>query len=254
MQNKIANWLKKKRPVVGVILTLFFICGTFISIYGVFFVHPATKEDIYSLNESITEHIDSKFSGYKFVPLCTEFKRPIIKDGAVFIDKCSYLYKDYSFDTDGYAIGIKFRSSWFNAENKVHYLLDIGRYIEKNRVSLYEENNYLKLKICTDDDRDYSIKLNLKDMNWNDEKLSDEWNIVEVAWDKNSGHILLNINDKSTSEIIPELKLNMSDSQMFFGTDLNREYFAEGYYDYIYVRKYTFPEPTATLGSEVTLK
>jgi hypothetical protein len=225
-----------------------------LAIYGHCFEHPATKEDIYALNESIIEHINSKFPDYEFIPRCENFKKPIIKDGAVFIDKCSYLHRNYSFNEEGYAVDIRFRSSWFDSDDRVHYLFDIGNSEEENRISLYEENNYLKGRIFLEDNKEYLIKLNLKNINWKDDKLSDDWNNIEMAWDKNSGHILLEVNNMKVEDTIQELSFNLSNSQLFFGTDLNREAFAEGYYDYIYFRKYVFSEPAfSSAGPEESL-
>jgi hypothetical protein len=236
------------------VIALIGLVAAILTIYQFWFVHPATKEDIYALNKSITEQINSKFPDYEFIPLCSKFNKPIIKDGAVFIDKCSYLYRDYSFDDEGYAIGIGFRSSWFNSDNRVHCLLDIGNSKEENRIFLYEENSYLKGRIFLGDNKEYLIKLNLKDINWKDDKLSGDWNNIEIAWDKKSGHILLEVNNIKIEDTILNLSFNLSNSQMFLGTDLNREAFAEGYYDYIYVRGYTFPEPTISLvGPEESL-
>lgn len=232
--------------LLNIIILIGFVAAI-LTIYQFCFVHPATKEDIYALNESITEHINSKFPYYEFIPLCSNFEQPIIKDGAVFIDKCSYLHRNYSFDEEGYAVGIRFRSSWFNSDNRVHYLFDIGNSNEENRISLYEENSYLKGRMFLEDNKEYLIKLNLKDVNWRDDKLSGDWNKIEMAWDKNSGHILLEVNNIKIEDTIQELSFNLSNSQLFLGTDLNREAFAEGYYDYIYVRRYTFPEPTVSL-------
>ena len=246
---KVVKWLNRNKKPIGIV-ALISLIAALLAIYQFFLAPTATKEDIHSLNESIIKYIEQKFSGYEFVPLCEEFKRPVINNGAVFIDKCSFLCRDFAFNENGYSIRIKFKSSWFNSNDKIHYLLDVGESLETNRISLYEENNYLKFRIYSNNNKEYILKMDLKNVDWKDEMLSDEWNVIEIGYDEKSGHIFLNTNSEMIGTDIPDLKLDVSDSQIFIGADLNKELFAEGYYDYIYVRKYSFPEPTASLGYE----
>ncbi|MCD6590360.1 MAG: hypothetical protein J7K72_00110 [Candidatus Aenigmarchaeota archaeon] len=58
-----------------------------------------------------------------------------------------------------------------------------------------------------------------------------------------SGYIFLGVNERRISNVVNLTKLNLVNVTLFLGSDISKQNQAEGYFDYIFIRKYIFPEP-----------
>ena len=192
-----------------------------------------------------------KFANYtcnpetKITKVC--LNNPTIEDGTILIDECDSIYTPISFNEEGYRIMVKFKPQW-NPDNKVHYLLDVSAGLENNRISLFTENNFLKMRVYQKDGTETTIKTRIDELglNWK----SDEWYNIEVRWFKPSGNIFLDVNHKTVAEdIIGEIHINLDQSKLFLGSDNKGGNQADGYFDYMGVVKY-YPELKVYIGEE----
>ena len=182
---------------------------------------------------------------------CTEIKttvscknNPTIIDGTLLIDKCDSIYRKINLTEDGYRIITRFKPLW-NPDNKTYYILDVSKGLENNRISLFTENNFLKLRIYQDNGTEVTIKKRIDKfgLDWK----NTEWYRIEMRWWKPSGKIFLNVNGKDVvGVIVGKINLNLKNAKLFLGSDMNGENQAFGYFDYIVVAKYVYPELTIT--------
>jgi len=240
---KIIGILRKFDPIASTVT--FFASLVTIYLLIVYVINPpATKEDIMIINKSVIEEF-GEIKNLIFENQCVDYEFPRPEGGIIFIGKCSSLYRQINLLDKGYAIGIKFLSKWFDEgeRSNIHYLLDIGNTKrEGSRISIFVENNLIKYRISTENE-EYILKQNLKNVKWNDYKLSDNWNEIEIGWDMRSGYIFLDVNGKKISNVVNFSKLNLANVTLFLGSDISKQNQAEGYFDYIFIRKYIFPEP-----------
>ncbi len=171
-----------------------------------------------------------------------------VEDGTMLIDNCDIAYKKFQFSDAGYAIGIKFKPIWKLNEYSTHYLLDIigGNDSEKNRISLYAQNGYLKYSILNKyGTEEHSIKIDLgNNSGWNEQN----FNKIEIGWF--GDRMFIDLNGNNNNKVVGNIDLNLGDSFLFLGSNVFGKGQATGYFDFIYARKYVYPEPTAILGQE----
>lgn len=168
-------------------------------------------------------------------------------NGSLLINECDSIYLAASdFSGYGYIVTTMFKPLW-NADGKVHYLIDIVKDLESNRISLFTENNMLKLRIYQSNGIDTTIKTGIE--NWNNE----EWYLIEIKWFKISGNVFLNVNYNEIGLILEDMQIDLKDSKLFLGSESRGTNQADGYFDFIAIDKYTYPEPTVTLGPEISV-
>ncbi|UZE91807.1 MAG: hypothetical protein IB616_03445 [Methanosarcinales archaeon] len=210
--------------------------------------HQEVMEKLQEMEELWSKSAeDTNFQDYNIYESSspTATKPPTIIDSSVLIDESSFaIYKTISLSGDGYAVGTKFKPLW-NPDGRVHYLLDISNGLENNRVSLFTENNFLKLRIYQEDGTETTIKSRIDD--WQ----NDKWYTTEIKWHNPTGNLFLDVNGANVAKAsLGELEMNLDEARLFLGSNMNGGNQADGYFDYIYVRKFVYPEPTVIVGAE----
>ncbi|MFA4957101.1 MAG: hypothetical protein WC556_09055 [Candidatus Methanoperedens sp.] len=169
-----------------------------------------------------------------------------VEDGAMLIDNCDIAYKDLKLSDSGYAITINFKPLWRIDESSIHYLFDIinGNNSERNRISLYTQNGYLKYSILNKyGTEEHLIKIDLKNNSgWKEQN----FNKIEIGWF--GDRMFIDLNGNNNNKVVGNIDLNLNDSFLFLGSNVFGNDQATGYFDYIYVRKYVYPEPTGQVG------
>lgn len=193
----------------------------------------------------------SKESEYSNKPELCE-SNLTVKNGAFLIDNCDIAYKKLKLSDSGYAIGINFKPIWNLYQNSSHYLFDIinGNDSERNRISLYTQNGFLKYSISNKyGTEEHLIKIDLKnDSGWKEQN----FNKIEIGWF--GDRMFVDLNGNNNNKVVGNIDLNLDDSYLFLGSNVFGNDQAIGYFDYIYVRNYVYPEPSwASLGPEQTV-
>ena len=187
---------------------------------------------------------------------CTEPKiatitcmnNPKIVNNSLLIDGCDSIYKMMNLSDEGYSAVIIFKSIWY-PDNDIHYLLDISKDLESNRISLFTENNFLKLRIYQENGTETTLKIRIDNLgfNWN----NNEWYRIEIKWFKPSGQVFLNINYNDVAEdVLGKIELDLQQTKLFLGSDAKGKNQADGFFNYIFVTQYIYPEPTYTIEHE----
>ena len=189
-KNKMISYFKKWR-VLSIILPLIFF------FLGHYYCQQQTEE---LMNLTAQQHEEEMKMSKQMVGICTQalqqnpkftdykcnpetkvtkvcLNNPTIEDGTILIDECDSIYKAISLNEEGYDIMTKFEPQW-NPDNRIHYLLDVSAGLENNRISLFTENNFLKLRVYQQDGTETTIKTRIDNLglNWK----SDEWYNIEV--------------------------------------------------------------------------
>ena len=262
--SKKVNHLKSSRGIKTnnvktkvLLAVLSVICSVIGGIIVGWFLHSPSKEDITNLNASIIREFREGFGDLKEVFIgktCVDSELPKVENGTIFIDKCSFLTKSVNLTGDGYSIGLLFKSKWLNKEGKKRYLLDIGNSPEHNRISLFIENDYIKGRIFFDK-KEYTLKLPLRDVSWKDASLTEDWNKIEIGFDKTRNYFFLEVNGKKVEEHMPfEKSFSLLNTKLFLGSDMSKQNQARGYYDFIYIRKCRCGEIAVAFGEEESNK
>lgn len=263
-KNKMISYLKKWWVLSIILPLIFFFLGNY-------YCQQQTEE---LMNLTAQQHEEEMKMSKQTLDICTQalqqnpdfanytcnpetkvtkvcLNNPTIEDGTILMDECDSIYKAISLNEEGYRIMTKFKPQW-NPDNRIHYLLDVSAGLENNRISLFTENNFLKLRVYQEDGTETTIKTRIDNLglNWK----SDEWYNIEVKWFKPSGNIFLDVNHKTVAEdIIGEMHINLEQSKLFLGSDMKGRNQADGYFDYTAVAKYIYPEPKVYIGEEQTL-
>ncbi len=166
-----------------------------------------------------------------------------VKDGAMLIDNCDIAYQKFHISSDGYAIGINFKPLWKIDEYSVHYLLDIisGNDSERNRISLYTQNGYLKYSISNKyGTKENLIKIDLRNNSgWKEQ----DFNQIQIKW--YGDFMIIDLNGNVRVKVVENNDLNLSDSFLFLGSNVFGVEQATGYFDEdIFGYKYVYPEAT----------
>ncbi|MBU4246217.1 MAG: hypothetical protein ABIF85_00925 [Nanoarchaeota archaeon] len=201
----------------------------------------------------IVDNLKTKFPELTCLsPIKTEYcaSQPTIENSTLLIDGCDIAYKKIDLPDSGYAIRIRFKSSWNANIDSIHYLFDNigGDNPERNRISLYVQNGYLKYSILNEyGTEEHMMKLKLENNSaWNEK----EFNTIEIGWVKDQNRMFLEVNGNEYNKVVGNISLNTSNSIMFLGSAIFGNYQADGYFDYWFVRKYIYPEPTVSIGAE----
>lgn len=268
LKNKIISFLKKWW-VLCIVLPL--IISSIYFFLGNYYCQQQTEE---LMNLTTQQHEEEMEMSKQMLDICTRaleqnpnftdykcnpetkvtkvcLNNPTIEDGAILIDECDSIYEAISLTEEGYRIMTKFKPQW-NPDNKIHYLLDVSTGLENNRISLFTENNFLKLRVYQEDGTETTIKTRIDNLGLDWE--SDEGYNIEIKWFKPSGNIFLDVNHKTVVESsIGKMHINLEQSKLFLGSDIKGRNQADGYFDYIAVAKYVYPEPKGYIGEEQTL-
>lgn len=167
-----------------------------------------------------------------------------IINGMIFIDNCDSIYAKMNIIDDGNVILTKFKPT-FNLDDTIHYILDLSNDLERNRISLFIENRYLKLRVYNNDGTEITIKYKLEV--WENENFYD----FKIQFYKPTGHLFLRINNKVVaSTVFNQIDLDLINSKLYLGSDVNGENQAEGYFKYSMIGIYHYPEPIYSFGAE----
>lgn len=164
-----------------------------------------------------------------------------VENGTMLIDNCDIAYKKLKLSDSGYAIGINFKPIWKIYQNSSHYLFDIisGNDSERNRISLYTQNGYLKYSIFNKyGTEEHLIKIDLRNSSdWKEQN----FNKIEIGWF--GDRMFIDLNGNNNNKMVGNIDLNLDDSFLFLGSNVFGNDQATGYFDYIHVRNYVYPEP-----------
>ncbi len=73
----------------------------------------------------------------------------------------------------------------------------------------------------------------------------------KIQFHKPTGHLFLYINNKIVaSTVFNQIDLNLINSKLYLGSDVNGENQAEGYFNYSMIGIYHYPEARYTVGAE----
>ncbi|MAF37112.1 hypothetical protein CL622_08425 [archaeon] len=171
-------------------------------------------------------------------------------EGALFLGKCfDGILVDLVLDNAGYETILEFRSDWDMRNDLQHVILDvIGDDLEKNRITLYREDDYIKLRVISQDNKEFVIRELLSELEWKDQHFSGLWNQVRVHWVGNTGRIGLWVNGHEVSSSVKNIDFDLRGTKIVFGSDFEREDFANGYLNYFGIQKFAEPSPIITVG------
>lgn len=202
-----------------------------ISYFLSYVVYPPEK-DYDTLKREIIKDIKKEFEEFEIDIRCDEFKNPILKDGAVYIDKCVFMYKTIELPHSGYIVDLKFRSNW-KTSKKEHSIVSI--IFSDGYLSLFEEQGVLNYIICIKN-KIYGVRLQLDEVDWKDDSFSKDWNDIKIAWNKSRNKIWLSVNDVRV-ENVAYLNINTQTAKLLLGTSVDHKSFAEGWFDRIMIYK-----------------
>lgn len=188
------------------------------------------------LKEDIIQEINESLRKFNMNIKCTEFKKPIVKDGAVYIDKCVIMYTELNLSSYGYVIDLKFRSNWKNSDNKHTIVFMTGNGSE---LYLYEYKGFIYF-VTKSEGKISGLYSPIKELNWVDESFGTGWNEIKVLWNSKEGKIWLEVNGIKIIRKI-DSNLNFKKSKLYLGSYPYENSYAEGYFDRIMIYKAADP-------------
>lgn len=225
MNSNFVQSIKKHKLAIGIIGFLIITAIPTVDFYNDLFFKepPATQKDFEEFKKIL---IYQNFSDYNYVLKCENYTSPKIEDNSVFIDNCVLMSKQLNMNNDSIGIVTSFRSNWTKSENKIHYIFSV--YNEINDISIFEENNIIKLKFISKGD-EHILKLPLNEVKWQDGSYSKGWNIIRINLIATDNEVQLNVNGVEKI-ILLDFEINFSNSTIFLGSSNDNKYFAEGWF------------------------
>lgn len=157
------------------------------------------------------------------------------------INECDSIARLFNFSENGYAVGIEFKPLWY-PDGKIHYMLDIfTEYLERDRVSLFTENDVLKLRVYLSNGTEITVKTDIE--GW----INSQWHSIEIKWYKGTGNVFLDVDSNEIGYVIQDMQIDLQNSKLFLGSDIESRNQADGYFDNFTIRSFSYPEPTATM-------
>ena len=226
-------FMKKENPKISKLL---FILSAIVGIVNFFSFILFPQPDYEKLKEDIIREIDESLQEFSIDLRCTEFKKPIIKDGAIYIDKCVIMFTELNLPSYGYVIDLKFRSNWKNSDSK-HTIVFVSG--DDSEIHLYEYMGSIYF-VTKSEGKISGVYSPIKELNWIDESFGTGWNEIKVLWNSEEGKIWLEVNG---NRIIGEMKsnLNFEKSKLYLGSCPYENSYAEGYFDRMTVYKAADP-------------
>lgn len=167
----------------------------------------------------------------------------LVSEGYLNIEACDIIFTNkVNFSGNGYQVGLEMIPFW--NESYTNYILDIsGTLQEKNRISLFRENNYVKIRIYDQNGNEQIIK---KPFLFH----SGENYYILLKWNQNVGVVKLDINDVSIIEQKMNFTFSSDDWRLYIGSDAQGRNQGVGRYNFIFVAPYGYPEPIVIVGPQ----
>lgn len=217
-------------------ISILSILAAVLGIAAYFFTFVLFPQDYDQLKKEIFEEINESLRNYEIYFKCKDFKKPIVKDGAVRIDKCVVMATKLNLPYYGYIVDLKFRSDWRGSE-VMHTIL----FIQGNDATIHLfENRGEVFYIVKSKNNISGVYIQLKSVNWFDDSYSDDWNNIRIMWDIGKDEIWLEINSVKVSGKL-NFDFNLNDSILYLGSNPIENTYAEGYFDRIMVYKSADP-------------
>ncbi|KUJ92461.1 MAG: hypothetical protein XD40_2340 [Archaeoglobus fulgidus] len=208
------------------------ILAAVLTIAAYFFTLVLFPQDYDQLKKEILDEINESLKNYEIYFKCKDFKKPIVKDGAVRIDKCVVMATKLNLTDHGYIVDLKFRSNWMDSKG-THAILFIDG--DDAQTNLFEREGEI-FYIIKSKNKISGVYIQLKSVKWFDEAFSDNWNNIKIMWDTSKDEIWLEINGIRVSKKL-NFDFNLNDSVIYLGSNPLEDTYAEGYFDRIMVYK-----------------